>query len=177
MLIASAGNYGTNWVTYPAAYDTVQGVGATNALNQLPVFTDRGPGVDVWAPGTRILSTGDVVRDSVQTWFAYHEGTSYAAPLVTAAAILGRSLRSPSLGPGPVECTLRSSAYPPIDPVNGTGLLHVANFLATLPSSGPSPCDTRIPEAPPEVIPPPSSEDQFEGGGLVTPVLEPSAIP
>jgi len=100
--VASAGNESTA-VAYPAAFPTVIAVGAIGRLGTFPEdsahilkvgsgrdwqgglfsarFTNFGPQVGVCAPGVAVLST-------VPTGYASWDGTSMAAPLVTALAAL-----------------------------------------------------------------------------------------
>lgn len=50
-LVAAAGNDSSNVVMYPAAYDNVIGVAATNEDDTKPAFSTYGNGIDVCAPG------------------------------------------------------------------------------------------------------------------------------
>jgi len=42
---------------YPAAYESVISVGAVDAANKIAGFSQRGPGLDIVAPGVEVLST------------------------------------------------------------------------------------------------------------------------
>ncbi|MDX1756494.1 MAG: S8 family peptidase [Marinobacter sp.] len=96
LLVAAAGNSGTDTPTYPAAFANVVGVGAVDAGKQRASYSNIGPSVDLVAPG------GDASRDGnldgnadlvISTWgddsvsppeprYAGLQGTSMASPHV-----------------------------------------------------------------------------------------------
>lgn len=80
VIVAAAGNMGTTAKRYPAAYEKVIAVSATNKSDGLAYFSSHGSWVDLAAPGTNILSTG--------AGGGYYEdrGTSESAPFVSALA-------------------------------------------------------------------------------------------
>lgn len=85
LLIAPAGNAGSadedeSSVMYPAAWDSVISVGSTDDMNEKSAFSPTGEGLDIMAPGEKILSTGAFGGIIVE------EGTSLAAAQVTGAA-------------------------------------------------------------------------------------------
>ncbi len=91
ILIAASGNDGAAASTitrYPAAWDNVISVGATDELGRLPYYSQRTKTVDVCAPGgssaQRIVSTGYSSSSHYDTKI----GTSFSAPAVSAAAAL-----------------------------------------------------------------------------------------
>ena len=53
-LVAAAGNDAVNRVNYPAAYDGVVAVASVDATRQQLYFSNRGPQVDVAAPGYKV---------------------------------------------------------------------------------------------------------------------------
>jgi subtilisin family serine protease len=77
LLVAAVGNEGLDEPRYPAAYASVIGVGAVDAKGQLYARGNRGPAVEILAPGVEIVST--VPGDA----FAFGDGTSLAAANVT----------------------------------------------------------------------------------------------
>jgi len=57
ILVAAAGNNGTQGALYPAAYDPVIAVGSVDPNLQPSSFSNYGPLIDIWAPGRDILTT------------------------------------------------------------------------------------------------------------------------
>jgi subtilisin family serine protease len=87
LVVAAAGNTGdgsaeTNDVAYPAAYEPVVAVAATNRQGVSPDFSSEGAEVEVAAPGVDVPST------AVGGGTENVTGTSFSAPLVSGAAAL-----------------------------------------------------------------------------------------
>ncbi len=95
--VAAAGNDSSQTLNYPAAYDGVLTVGASNSKDQVTPFSSYGDHVEVVAPGEDILSlraTGtDMYAEDgfpgvhvVNQKYYLADGTSMAAPCVTGVA-------------------------------------------------------------------------------------------
>jgi serine protease len=88
VVVAAAGNSGGR-VGWPAAARGVVGVSATDERDALAWFSSRGRGVDLAAPGVRVLqqTVCDHGRNRCEIFSSYN-GTSMASPHVAAAAAL-----------------------------------------------------------------------------------------
>ncbi|MDQ0244821.1 subtilisin family serine protease [Bacillus fengqiuensis] len=107
VVVAAAGNDGAIQYNYPAAYDGVITVGATNNQNKKAYFTTYGPGIDVVAPGEDVYSTlYDPIKGST---FTKMSGTSMASPVVAGVASLIKS-KYPNLNSYQVEAILEKTA-------------------------------------------------------------------
>ncbi|WP_167553195.1 S8 family peptidase [Evansella clarkii] len=84
LLIAAAGNNSSNIAHYPAGYNQVLAVAATNQSNELAPFSNYGSWVEVAAPGQDILST--FPGEAGDTMYRTASGTSQAAPFVSGLA-------------------------------------------------------------------------------------------
>ncbi len=84
LIVAASGNDGINAKVYPAADPGVLSVGATDRSDRLASFSNYGTWVKLAAPGVDILST----YGSGPNGFALGDGTSSAAPFVSATAAL-----------------------------------------------------------------------------------------
>ena len=146
VVVAAAGNTNSAKPMYPAAFDQVFAVAATNLLDERAYYSSFGPHVDIAAPGgnTKKDKDSDGDPDGVlscvatyadgSTW-THKAGTSMAAPHVAAAAFLLRSAR-PELPRAVVEAYLAAGARdlgdPGLDPLFGHGLLDAYRSLSLL---------------------------------------------
>lgn len=83
VVVASSGNDGRSKdIDYPARYDNTIAVGATNRQGRIASFTNRSAGIDIYAPGDKIVSAwlGGKYREM--------SGTSMATSHVTGAIAL-----------------------------------------------------------------------------------------
>ncbi len=107
LLVAAAGNDNTNYVSYPAGYDNVIAVAATDQNDAKASFSNFGTWVDISAPGVSILST--VPNDKYENF----SGTSMACPMVSGVCglVLGYAdSLSETLNPAQVEFVLLETA-------------------------------------------------------------------
>lgn len=85
VLIAAAGNNGSNVTFYPAACTNVVAVSATDANDVRPSWSNFGSYVDVSAPGADILSLFGA--DQYAAW----NGTSFSCPVASGVVVLAAS--------------------------------------------------------------------------------------
>ncbi|WP_110514031.1 S8 family peptidase [Herpetosiphon llansteffanensis] len=111
-LFASAGNSGNkgNPTIYPAAFDHVIAVGATNIQDKVASFSSYGDYVDIAAPGVNIASTA-LDRDG----YEIGSGTSPACPFVAGTAALALSVW-PELTVDQIEKLITGSAVDIVTP-------------------------------------------------------------
>jgi len=103
VLVAAAGNSNSSSPHYPASYNYVISVGATDSNDERASFSNYGSTIDVMAPGQSIWSTLAGSNSS----YGYLNGTSMACPLVSGLAALMLS-HDPSLSPEDLENCLKS---------------------------------------------------------------------
>ncbi|KAI7255432.1 hypothetical protein KC345_g11133, partial [Hortaea werneckii] len=103
VIVSASGNDNTERPGYPAAYDEVIAVAATNSTGDRASFSNYGDYIDVAAPGESIASTYP------DNQYAALSGTSMASPHVAALAGLVRSL-NPALTNKEVMELLTSNA-------------------------------------------------------------------
>jgi len=95
--VCASGNENLSTPTYPASYEHALAVGASNEYDQRCTAADWGQGgsnygsyLDVVAPGSYIVSTGNFLVDFGLAWEPYdtESGTSAAAPFVSGICAL-----------------------------------------------------------------------------------------
>ncbi len=139
LLVAAGGNTYGNAVRFPAAYDSVIAVTATDSNDIRSYISPIGPEVELSAPGVDIMST--VLGGS----YDFLSGTSQAAPHVTGTAALFILSNQDDLNNDgildnyDVRLKLQATAIDlgmiGVDDVYGFGLVNAA--AASLPISGP----------------------------------------
>jgi subtilisin family serine protease/flagellar hook assembly protein FlgD len=141
LVVAAAGNEGTETMSYPAALPGVVAVGATDANGGRAWFSNYGSWVTVAAPGVGILSTvptaGSQMAAAPTSGYSQANGTSMAAPIVAGqAALLMAGV--PSLNADQVRQAIVSSAHGYAGLGLGTGQVDLAASLALfLPTTAP----------------------------------------
>gem|GEM_PF-1726250 len=144
VLCAAAGNSGDPTMSYPAGYEHVLGVGATDNRDQVAEFSTYNSSVDLSAPGVYVMSTVPTYPVAFTSYgipldYAYGSGTSIATPMAAGVAALVRS-RNPSLEADRVVDALEAGAedrgVPGRDDHYGWGRL---NARQALQAAGPPP--------------------------------------
>lgn len=132
-LVAAAGNSGNDSLFYPAAYDTVIGVGAVTKLETVYDRSSRHAGVFLTAPGVAVRSL------DFQGGYRDGTGTSFATPLVSGAAAVLLGMDA-SLTPAQIREILSQSAVdrgePGYDTAYGYGILSVGGSIQALFAGG-----------------------------------------
>jgi len=103
--VAAAGNSNTSTPMYPAAYNHVISVAATDQNDVRASFSNYGATVDVSAPGVNILSTVAGATNA----YDYKSGTSMASPLVAGLCGLMKCYNN-GITPDEIETCLKSTA-------------------------------------------------------------------
>lgn len=155
VIVAAAGNSNSSGFFYPAAYDQVISVAATDDYDGRASFSNFGNWVDVAAPGVSILSTLPSHTNYFKTKnYGYLSGTSMAAPYVSGLAGL---LYSENLKRDEVQNAIFQNS----DQIAGTGKfwkygrINVYKSLLSVKTSFiPSP--TASPTASPTLLPTPT---------------------
>lgn len=126
VLVAAAGNDSTDETTYPAGFENVISVAATDEYNEQAWFSNYGTHVDLAAPGSYIYST--LPYDDAGEM----SGTSMASPVVAGVAALVKS-QDPSLTNVEIENRLFETATDygnhGKDTIYGHGLVNAAASL------------------------------------------------
>ena len=149
IVVAATGNYGSNSILYPARFDGVIAVGATDEFNNHADFSNTGAEIDLVAPGVNIYSLG------IGNNYFYDTGTSMSTPHVAglAAILVGLPGNSSAL----VESQMKNSALDlgkqGWDSQYGSGLIQIdvaillARSLTPTPSSQATPTFTPTPSS------------------------------
>ncbi len=113
VLVAAAGNTNADLLFYPASYEHVLSVAATDANDAKATFATYSRRVDLTAPGVGIWTTNGLFQavgiGPVDGDYYFDSGSSLAAPLVSGVAALVRA-RFPAFTAEQVAAQLRQSA-------------------------------------------------------------------
>ncbi len=144
VLVAAAGNTPANLLFYPASYDYVLCVSATDAADAKASFATYSRRVDLVAPGVNITNTygrpSTTAAGPADADYWFGSGTSFATPQVAGAAALVRA-RFPQFTAEQVLAQLRRSAdasvlalpaNAPYRELMGTGRLNIARAVASM---------------------------------------------
>ena len=134
LVVAAAGNNADvgSPPTFPASWPHVFTVAATDENDAVTSFSTVSPSTDIAAPGIHMIGAVPVTRNpsGYQNNFA---GTSFAAPIVSAAAAWIWTVR-PTLTATQVAGVLRAGARdigpPGFDSTSGAGILNIPAALA-----------------------------------------------
>jgi len=136
VFVAAAGNSGNEEPKYPGASVEAIGVSATNDIDGWASFSTFGDWIALAAPGKGILSTYPLHKGN---GYRIMEGTSMAAPFVTAAAALVRS-EYPDWNVAQVRAQLERTAKDVImtgkDKYSGHGRVDMARAVLEPPPPG-----------------------------------------
>ncbi len=150
LVVSAVGNGGTRTAYYPAAYESVIGVGSLTKSGGVYDRSNHNDSVFLTAPGTELRST------AWQTDYANVTGTSYSVPQVSGAAAVLLGI-DPTLTPAALRDLLARSAedrgVEGYDEYYGHGMLNIANGIGLLQENeneDPLPPETEPTEPNPE---------------------------
>lgn len=142
VVVAAAGNEGAPPIAYPAAFDNVISVSASEASGNLAGFSSYGPLLDLVAPGVNIVSTrpGNA--------YGPRSGSSFAAPQVAGLAALLLS-RQPDLSPDQIRGALVAATTdlgePGWDFSFGAGQIDAAKLIPFIDGQAPTTARIQVP--------------------------------
>lgn len=122
VIVAAAGNAGTQAQVYPGAYPNVIAVAATDNNDAKASFSTYGKWVDLAAPGVNVYSTlpnytsALATQDKLSPGYDILSGTSMASPMVAAVAALTWSTSA-----GTSNTAVRARVESSADKIKGTG--------------------------------------------------------
>ncbi len=120
VIVAAAGNTGSNFVLYPARYPNVIAVARTNSANHWD-GSSYGPEVDLSAPGTQIYSTAI-------GGYSFRSGSSMSTGFVSGLAAILMGIpgnASPDLIEAQMESTALDIEFTGWDEYTGAGLIQM----------------------------------------------------
>jgi hypothetical protein len=143
LVVAAAGNNKTSASYYPAALENVIAVSSVDEQSNFSTFSNYGEHIDVAAAGTRINMTRYSSHNPALSPYSTLNGTSYAAPQVSAALAMIKSVNPEMTGQQLKDrllSTARDIGEPGVDSRFGHGLIdvHAALTLGNDQPAGPS---------------------------------------
>jgi subtilisin family serine protease len=136
-VVSAVGNTSGTTLYYPAAYDTVIGVGSVDRNGRKYYRSSSNESVFITAPGVNVKTAGRVGG------YVDATGTSFSVPQVVAAAAILLSING-SLTPADVRGILAATAVDKGDAGRdddyGHGLLSIARCVAVLANDPEEPC-------------------------------------
>ena len=169
VVVAAAGNErrqqpGLTW--YPAAYDGVLAVASVDPAGQPAEDSNRGPWVDIGAPGVDLVSLS-----AGGSGFVSVSGTSFATAVTSGVAALVRA-RYPGLTGPEVVARIEGSAVSPTgarDERTGAGIIDVYRALTDV---APQPPPAAAPNGDVvRVLPVPQAQPLLSGSGTTATVV------
>lgn len=145
VVVAAAGNDAADaCTTSPAGAPSALTVGASDENDARADFSNFGPCLDVFAPGTRIVSTSLVYPSGAEL----RSGTSMAAPHVAGVAALALAA-APESSPGDVAEMISRTATVPVSDARSTDVHLLSSDVSWLTDD----VDAVAPSSPREVRP------------------------
>ncbi|MFI7609734.1 S8 family peptidase [Nonomuraea terrae] len=154
--VVAAGNEYFDGVSFPACVSTAVAVGANDGQDAIADFSNRGPLLDLFAPGVDIESS---VPDNTTTVYS---GTSMATPHVTGALALMKQA-SPQTPMADLIDKLKQTGRPYVYDSYGTQVTTPRlDLAAALTGAAVQPPVAQTPTVPDETVP--DEPDPFESG-------------
>ncbi|MBO4897860.1 MAG: S8 family serine peptidase [Clostridia bacterium] len=129
LLVSAVGNNGSRAKLYPAAYDSVIGVGAVDETEEIYYHSNHNESVFITAPGVNVKTLGRF------SGYELKSGTSFAVPFVTAAAAVMLSIDG-ALTPRDIMRILSETAADKgdngYDEYYGAGILQIGGCVTKL---------------------------------------------
>lgn len=141
ILVAAVGNDGTSDYFYPAAYESVIGVGSYDKNGTASSFSQVNDSVFISAPGEKIYSTYIGKPNA----YAAADGTSFSAPHVAAAAAIAKSIEPNMTAEAFKQLLIETCddvGEPGYDTLYGYGKLNIEKMVEQLLSGRPMFSDT-----------------------------------
>jgi subtilisin family serine protease len=175
LLVAAAGNWGTEAYSYPASLDSVISVGSVNSRLRRSTFSQVNDQMELTAPGDNILTTAG-------TGLETFTGTSFATPYVTGIAAK-LMVANPFCNADQIRQALTASAMPlgngvPNDEF-GFGVVQAWDAHNYIDEFIQTPCGGQAPSATPSVAPSsqPSAVPSLVPSVAPTTTTAPSSVP